>query len=128
MERPQAVADHLRDRDRLAERAAEPEHDRGDDAALHVAGRRRRAPSPSASRRAPSEASLTSRGTLRKSSRQIDDVIGMAIIVSTTIADENARLGRRAAEERDPAEAVVQERLDVGAHERRRARRCPRGR
>ena len=34
----------------------------------------------------PSEASLTSRGTLTKSSRQIDDVIGMIMIVSTTIA------------------------------------------
>src|SRR5262249_59426865 len=36
VERAEAVADHLRDRDRLAERTAETEDDRGDDAAAHV--------------------------------------------------------------------------------------------
>ena len=79
------VADHLRDRDRLAERAAEPEDDGGDDAAAHDGTTtvrtisQRVAPSPTAP-------SSSSPGRSTKSSRQIDDVIGMIMIVSTSIA------------------------------------------
>ena len=78
-----AVADHLRDRDRLAERAAEPEDDRRDDRRPDVRERRHRRTisqrvAPSAER-----AFLEVRGTVRKSSRQIAEVIGRIMIVST---------------------------------------------
>ncbi len=82
----EAVADHLRDGDRLAERAAEtevtaattPPRTYGTIDAPHHLPARRAEPDRSLLR------ARSARST--KSSRQIDDVIGMIMIVSTTIA------------------------------------------
>ena len=71
--------------------------------------------------------SSSSRGTARKSSRQIAEVIGMVMIVSTTIAVKTLlsvgvpKIGM------NPS-LSVQERLDVVCVEAGRGRRCPRAR
>ena len=116
-ERPEAVSDHLRDGDRLAERPAEPESHRRHDAASHV----RDDDAPTISHLVaprPIDASLTSRGTVTKSSRQIDEVIGIIMIVSTTIAWRTPACSAGPGEDRDPAEVVPEKRLDVHPHER----------
>ena len=62
--------------------------------------------------------SLSSLGTLRKSSRLIVAMIGTTMIVRIEPAVKSRPVDGGAAEERDPAEHRVERRLDVVAHER----------
>ena len=69
----------------------------------------------------PTAPSSSSVGTPTKSSRQIDDVIGMIMIVRTSIAEKtvDSTLSLAVGEDRDPAEEAAEERLQVLRVERR---------
>ena len=98
--------------------AGEAEHDGGDEPARSPAGWPRCAPSPSGSSRARARRALRSPGTLSKSSRLMlahdrDDHDRQ-----DQAGGQQADVRRRAREQRDEAEVVVQPRLDVGLEER----------
>ena len=127
VDRP-AGADHLRDRDRLADRAAEAEDHRGGDPGPRRGQDDARAPSPSASRRARARPPRARSGRSRKSSRQMLATIGTTMIARIRPAMKMPLDCGVAAEERDEAERVVQPRLEVVGRRTGRARGSPRAR
>ena len=93
------VADDHRHGHRLAQRAAEAEHDRADDAGARV--EQRGAGSPrSASRRARRRPRAAPSGTDFSTSRATDDVNGMIMIARISAGRQHADAERRTAEER----------------------------
>ena len=120
------VSDDHRHGHRLAERAAEAQHDRADDARC---ARSRAASDRLPARRAQRVGRLAlRRGTAFRTSRATDDVNGITMMARISAADEHPDAQRRAPRR---AAAVAASRAcstSSASNDRARARRCPTGR